>query len=290
MRLSLLDEGARRFHSSSSSPPRKRRRASTCSSLSTTHSSSPVSSGPSRKRCRCPTADSSLIRADMLPPRKRLRDPSSTYCYEVSVDISTEMDIEDSIETGAEGDIERDTKSDIDSDILADIKAYIVVKAATTIKDDAAMDVVAVVKGVGDYEAEVDIESSSRGIVEIEVDVVTKSEVPDDIHVPIIAKSGSRETFDIGLDVVIQQLNGNGGGNGNGNGGGNGNCNRMNGGARGNAPVARVCTYKDFLNCQPCNFSGIERVVGLTVRIDEAYEMSCVTPPKYHSIMATRVM
>ncbi|GJX21779.1 putative reverse transcriptase domain-containing protein [Tanacetum coccineum] len=62
--------------------------------------------------------------------------------------------------------------------------------------------------------------------------------------------------------------NGNGGGNGNGNSGGNGNHgnenrNRMNGGAGGNAPVARVCTYKDFMNYQPRNFSRTKGVVGL---------------------------
>ncbi|GJV44793.1 reverse transcriptase domain-containing protein [Tanacetum coccineum] len=60
----------------------------------------------------------------------------------------------------------------------------------------------------------------------------------------------------------------NDGGNGNGNGGGNGNHgngnhNGMNGGAGGNAPIARVCTYKDFMKCQPHNFSGTEGVVGL---------------------------
>ncbi|GJX57261.1 hypothetical protein Tco_0287158 [Tanacetum coccineum] len=66
--------------------------------------------------------------------------------------------------------------------------------------------------------------------------------------------------------------NGNGGGNGNGNGGGNknngnnnknGNHNGMNEGAGGVTPVARICTYKDILNCQPRNFSGTEGVVGL---------------------------
>ncbi|GJS25197.1 hypothetical protein Tco_0453829 [Tanacetum coccineum] len=53
------------------------------------------------------------------------------------------------------------------------------------------------------------------------------------------------------------------------NGGGNGNSNEarnrdeVNGGSGGVAPVARACTYKDFLNCQPRNFSGTERVLGL---------------------------
>nr|GEU84293.1 putative reverse transcriptase domain-containing protein [Tanacetum cinerariifolium] len=54
------------------------------------------------------------------------------------------------------------------------------------------------------------------------------------------------------------------GGNGNhGNNNGDGNQNRGNGGARRNAPVAKACTYKDFVNCQPQNFSGTEGVVSL---------------------------
>ncbi|GKC71115.1 reverse transcriptase domain-containing protein [Tanacetum coccineum] len=53
-------------------------------------------------------------------------------------------------------------------------------------------------------------------------------------------------------------------GNGNhGNNNGDGNQNEGNRDARGNAPVARVCTYKDFLNCQPRKFSGTKGVVGL---------------------------
>ncbi|GJY08944.1 hypothetical protein Tco_0377129 [Tanacetum coccineum] len=59
--LARILANRRRFHSSSSVPPRKRRRASPYSSSSATHSSSPVSVGPSRKRCRSPTADSLLL-------------------------------------------------------------------------------------------------------------------------------------------------------------------------------------------------------------------------------------
>ncbi|GJS07703.1 putative reverse transcriptase domain-containing protein [Tanacetum coccineum] len=72
--------------------------------------------------------------------------------------------------------------------------------------------------------------------------------------------------------------NGNGGGNGNhGNNNGNGNRNRMNRGAGGAAPVARACTYKDFLNCQPRNFSEAEEVVGLArwfEKMESVYRIS----------------
>ncbi|GJS00252.1 hypothetical protein Tco_0316760 [Tanacetum coccineum] len=49
-----------------------------------------------------------------------------------------------------------------------------------------------------------------------------------------------------------------------------GNQNEVNGGVGGVTPVARACTYKDFLNCQPRNFGGTK---GVTIDIDEAYGM-----------------
>ncbi|GJR94244.1 putative reverse transcriptase domain-containing protein [Tanacetum coccineum] len=55
---------------------------------------------------------------------------------------------------------------------------------------------------------------------------------------------------------ALEAKNGNGG-NGNG---GNRNPNENNRGAR---PVARECTYQDFMKCQPLNFKGTEGVVGL---------------------------
>ncbi|GJZ72395.1 hypothetical protein Tco_0636246 [Tanacetum coccineum] len=59
--------------------------------------------------------------------------------------------------------------------------------------------------------------------------------------------------------------NGNGGGNGNGNcdgnGGGNGYRNH-NVNFRCFMPVARECTFQDFLKCQPLNFNGTKGVIG----------------------------
>ncbi|GKB01620.1 putative reverse transcriptase domain-containing protein [Tanacetum coccineum] len=78
-----------------------------------------------------------------------------------------------------------------------------------------------------------------------------------------IMESGDKHEDDNGDDHV----NGNGGGNGNGNGNGIGGGNRdgnPNVNARGAVPVARECTYQDFVKCQPLNFKGSEGVVGLT--------------------------
>ncbi|GKE29598.1 hypothetical protein Tco_1444982 [Tanacetum coccineum] len=79
------------------------------------------------------------------------------------------------------------------------------------------------------------------------------------------------------LETENQSQNGSDGDNGNaGNGnGGNGNDGNGNGGnrngrnenpddnGRGDRPVARECTYQDFMKCQPLNFKGTEGVVGL---------------------------
>ncbi|GKA86786.1 putative reverse transcriptase domain-containing protein [Tanacetum coccineum] len=75
--------------------------------------------------------------------------------------------------------------------------------------------------------------------------------------------------------------NGNGGNEGNGN-GGNGNGNHgMNYG--GFMPMARECTFQDFLKCKPHNFSGPEGVVRLTrwfEKMETVFNISNC-PPKY---------
>ncbi|GKF47905.1 hypothetical protein Tco_0141156, partial [Tanacetum coccineum] len=55
------------------------------------------------------------------------------------------------------------------------------------------------------------------------------------------------------LEAENQSQNGSDGGNGNGGNrnGGNGNLNEN---GRGDRPVARECTYQDFMKCQPLNF------------------------------------
>ncbi|GJR70753.1 putative reverse transcriptase domain-containing protein [Tanacetum coccineum] len=90
-----------------------------------------------------------------------------------------------------------------------------------------------------------------------------------------ITRSGARAAN--ALEAENQSQNGNDGDNGNGgngdgeNGNGeNGNGENRNGGNgnpnendRGDRPVARECTYQDFMKCQPLNFKGTEGVIGL---------------------------
>ncbi|GJS66073.1 hypothetical protein Tco_0680637 [Tanacetum coccineum] len=70
--------------------------------------------------------------------------------------------------------------------------------------------------------------------------------------------------------------NGNGGNrdgknrNGKNRNGGNGNPNEN---GRGDRPVARECTYQDFMKCQPLNFKGTEGVVGL-IKLQDAVRIT----------------
>ncbi|GKB09119.1 reverse transcriptase domain-containing protein [Tanacetum coccineum] len=68
--------------------------------------------------------------------------------------------------------------------------------------------------------------------------------------------------------------------NGNGNGNGNENPNVNNGGV---IPVARECTYKEFVKYQPLNFKGTEGVVGLTRWFEKMKTVfhSSNCPPRY---------
>ncbi|GKE28531.1 putative reverse transcriptase domain-containing protein [Tanacetum coccineum] len=67
--------------------------------------------------------------------------------------------------------------------------------------------------------------------------------------------------FVVSCEVQAQIRNENGNGNGLGGGNGDGNPNVNVGGV---VPVARKCTYQDFLKCQPLIFKGTKGVVGLT--------------------------
>ncbi|GJY28945.1 hypothetical protein Tco_0404712 [Tanacetum coccineum] len=64
------------------------------------------------------------------------------------------------------------------------------------------------------------------------------------------------------LETENQSQNGSDGDNGNG-GNGNGRNENPDENGRGDRPVARECTYQDFMKCQPLNFKGTEGVVGL---------------------------
>nr|GEW34188.1 Gag-Pol polyprotein [Tanacetum cinerariifolium] len=224
------------------------------------------------------------------------------------------------IQTSDEDSSETHTESDMDSDVRADIEPETAAAAMTTAAIVDGLDIELVMVGFETVfkpglvvveseseseEAEADTEIQLESTIEIGVDITTEVDIPYDLLMPnAIERLGQLEE---GMQeaLVAQEANRNArlidehqsqngddndnesGGNGNnGNNNADGNHNEGNGGARRNAPVARVCTYKDFLNCQPSNFSGTKESLVLlggsrkwnrcfvsTIGIDEAYEM-----------------
>ncbi|GJY80056.1 putative reverse transcriptase domain-containing protein [Tanacetum coccineum] len=95
-----------------------------------------------------------------------------------------------------------------------------------------------------------------------------------------------RDVWDSALSLVVPCQNGSDDDNRNGgnrDGGNNGNGNPDENG-RGAMPVARVCTYQDFVKCQPLNFKGTEGVFDSaltwwnshkrTIGVDAAFAMA----------------
>ncbi|GJS13782.1 hypothetical protein Tco_0408254 [Tanacetum coccineum] len=111
------------------------------------------------------------------------------------------------------------------------------------------------------------------------------------------------EEFRESRNTGLLGMKGENGGNGNGGNGGNrngGNGENRNGNRNGNhgmnyggfMPVARECTFQDFLKCKPHNFSGTEGVVGLTrwfEKMETVFNISNC-PPKYQVKYATCIL
>nr|GFA49591.1 xylulose kinase-1 [Tanacetum cinerariifolium] len=177
-----------------------------------------ISAGLSRKRHRSPTTSVPIaspvpealspVRADLLPPRKTIRDFEFVTDFEVSSnkgfmlhvprEICLGVDVEDSYEPYTDPDIDLDVQADID--------------ACITFADDIAargMDVRVEVRDAVDEE----VDSSARGTIGIGVDRVTHPVVLDDTAKPIredyhdlVNVDGSLEVMQRALDVVMQEL------------------------------------------------------------------------------------
>ncbi|GKB45725.1 hypothetical protein Tco_0896478 [Tanacetum coccineum] len=264
-----------------------------CSSvLSIPHSSAAITerpshsyfTGPSHKRSRSPTTSVpvsspipgalSSVHADLLPPRKRIR--SSDYatdledCSDGSSESFAEIDecvaYADSLR--AEG---------IDDGVVVKTVAQEEVetsaKGTVEVRDDRVMHPL-----VSD-----DIPEPAQE--EGGIEVTYETSVGAARNLEPLAEGGDEQGGENGDDYEGRNgggdgngkgnervnRNGNGGGNGNGNSNGNGNGNGGGNGYenhnvnfRGFMPVARECTYQDFLKCHPLNFKGAEGVFGLT--------------------------
>ncbi|GJZ87440.1 putative reverse transcriptase domain-containing protein, partial [Tanacetum coccineum] len=205
--------------------------------------------GPSHKRCRSLTTlvpsstlvsrSISLSHADLLPPLEiaasDIREDEEEFEAEASVRGTMEIPI-DPLVTGG---IFESTRGDVPDlkDTLYDIVHYMSEDTTIThsgMKPEAIEELIAqrVAKALANYEA---------------------------THAANA------------LEAESQSQNGNDGdnrndrnGNGNHRGRGNNRNGNLNKNGRGVMLVSRVCTYQDFVKCQPLNFKGTEGVVGLT--------------------------
>nr|GEX26261.1 putative reverse transcriptase domain-containing protein [Tanacetum cinerariifolium] len=110
--------------------------------------------------------------------------------------------------------------------------------------------------------------------------------------IPVDLNGAIRDFYHhISEEFWLENDNGNGngdGGNGNKNkGNGNGQGGNGNGDERGDRPVARKCTYQDFIKCQPLNYKGIENVVGLIRWCEKMETMFHISncPKRYQDVV-----
>ncbi|GJU94409.1 hypothetical protein Tco_1319165 [Tanacetum coccineum] len=183
-----------------------------------TYSSTATSAVPSRKRRRSPTTSVvvaspvpgalSPVCADLLPPRKRIRDSDSVTDFEVSSEesfmphipreIGLGVDVEDSYEPYTEPDIDPDVQANIDACIAL---ANDIVARGTNARVEVGT------------AAEEEAESSVRGTIGIGVNQVTHPIVANDTvkpvrddHPDLVSANGSLVVIQRGLDVVMQEL------------------------------------------------------------------------------------
>ncbi|GJW81658.1 hypothetical protein Tco_0145633 [Tanacetum coccineum] len=242
---------------------------------------------PSCKRCRSPTAlvplpthVSRLIAptpADLLPPRKRFRD---SYSPEDSREEHMKVDTDD-----------------------AEVIAYIGISEGVIahLEDCVGMGFEIVASDVREDDEEFEAEASAADTREIGLTVFVSTwhfHIRSFVRTMTITRSGMtpeaieelinrrvEETLAAhevtraanALEAENQSQNGSDGDNGNG---GNGNGENRNGGngipnenGRGDRPVARECTYQDFMKCQPLNFKGTEGVVDLIMWFEKMETM-----------------
>ncbi|GJZ72791.1 reverse transcriptase domain-containing protein [Tanacetum coccineum] len=214
-----LSETSSDSHSDTSSDSSSRHSSSGyAKSDSPCDSSAAIFAGPSRKRCRSLTTSVpaaspvpgalSPVRADLLPPRKRIRYSNSETDLEVSLEegfvphvpreIGLGVDVEDSYKPYTELDIDLDVQADID--------------ACIAFADDIASrwtDVRVKIRTAAEEEAK----SSARGTIEIGVDRLTHPVVSDDTAEAVrenfpelVSADESLEVMQRGLDMVMQEL------------------------------------------------------------------------------------
>ncbi|GJS58631.1 hypothetical protein Tco_0653415 [Tanacetum coccineum] len=205
--LTRIPANRKRFHSSSSSQLRKRHRASSYSSSSDSPAFTAVDSPAPyrfvdphpvrtlRDRIFFYSLTSSSERPSHSPAPSPSAGPSRKRCRSPATSVPSATPIPGAL-------------SSVRTDLLPHCKRIRGFLAASSPEDgsEESMEVGLTEVGFeGDDEVEDEADSSVRGNVEIGVDRVIWPEIPADSLVPA-SDEGSREDFEIGLDVVIQEL------------------------------------------------------------------------------------
>nr|GEY72637.1 hypothetical protein [Tanacetum cinerariifolium] len=252
------------------------------------HSSS-HSAGPSRKRCRSPTdfipsstpVTGSLAptHADLLPPCKRFKDsysPETSMEEDSKIDttktkdgrelyIVNEDDVRDHIEVDLRDDRE-EFKASAGDTIMLGIDPRSVLMVDEEIVEPVGVDSSSS-SGTrdGTFKSVKDIPVGLDGAIR---DIYHHMYEIHDDRDDLRRKLRRFESF----TERLENLNGNhNDGNGNKNGNGNGQGGNRNEDGRGDRPVARECTYQDFMKCQPLNFKGTEGVNTRGQNVARAY-------------------
>ncbi|GJS00627.1 putative reverse transcriptase domain-containing protein [Tanacetum coccineum] len=231
---------------------------------------SSLSVGPSSKRCRSPTtsvaSSTPVLRsiaptlADLLPPRKRFRD---SYLPEDSREEHMEIGI------GVEN---------ATSDVREDEEEFVAEASAGGTMEMVVDPLLEAGQLMASRERAGLTDRIRRlGRENLRDMTITRSGMTPEAMEELIAQRVAEALANYeatraadALEAESESQNGNDGDNGNG---GNRNGNHEDGGnnrngnpnenGRGAMLVARVCTYQDFVKCQPLNFKGTEGVVGL---------------------------
>ncbi|GJT46180.1 hypothetical protein Tco_0954895 [Tanacetum coccineum] len=263
----------------------------TTSESSVGDSSSESSAGPSRKRCRSPAATmtSSIqatralvpSRVDLLPPHMRFRDSISPEDIDRDVVVGVDVGIDMEVDVGV--DVEDEVGDEFKSSDRGTIEVGVDVTAGIDIPDvmlipDAVerleqreLESRILISG-GERAGLLDqVASLKRSNARLRGTMMTERARADRMQFRRLETFVARRLVEESLaayeatraaNVLEESQNGSDGDNGNGGNrnGGNGNPNENDRGAR---PIARECTYQDFMKCQPLNFKGTKGVVRL---------------------------
>ncbi|GJY71023.1 hypothetical protein Tco_0474726 [Tanacetum coccineum] len=211
-----------------------------------------------------PSPALSPARADLLPPRKRIRGFSVASSLEGSSKGSMEAIADDEIRVETEVRLKRDDEAKDEAESSARVTIEIGVDRVVEPEmpaDNLVPRFANIEEEYRTYEIRALADDRERTRLRERV-----SELEGSIMRLRRALVEERERVDNAWCCMSENgddnENGNGGGRRNGN-GGHGNGGNVNAGRTGIA--ARECTYKEFLNCQPFNFKGTEGAVRSTV-------------------------